>query len=161
MSGFSLSHLSDIVTQLTNKTGVADPILKIEPKDGTRLRFLNWVPTGESKGMPIFMDLRDANDNPLPVDTASLLMLKRPGDSSRIAMSVEEDNLAAWNALTIAEQRNEENIDAVKVELEADAVNIRDIDEAYLVITSSTQIDWSNSEMYVPRQAVQKLPTQG
>ncbi|WP_459194714.1 hypothetical protein [Halosimplex sp. J119] len=156
----SLSHLSDEVTQQNNAVGQLSPILTIEPENGTRLRFLDSVPTGEARGLPIIADLQ-ATEGPLPTDTELIFRVVRPTDDSPVAVSVKEDNIAAWNGLSTKEQRNEENIDAVKVRMNGNAVNVRDKDVLRAEVRSSKQIDWSNSEFYIPREGVEEKPFSG
>jgi hypothetical protein len=159
--GKSLSNLSSIATEKTNTTGETTPILEVDPTDGTLIRLLNMVSTGNSKGLPIFAKLKDSNDNDLPTDTKLILRVQRPTDDEPVTVSVAEDNIAPWNNLTTAEQRNEENIDAVKVVLKGRAVNIRDADLLTVELNSSTQIDWSNSELYFAREGVEERSFEG
>lgn len=159
--GRSVSHLSDVATQQTNVTGQLTPILEIDPENGTLLRFLNKVSQGDAVGIPIITDLRDANGNPLPTDTELLFRVDRPTDDDPRAVSVKEPNIASWNSLSTAEQRNEDNIDSTKVELKGAAVNIRDKDTLRIEVNSSAQIDWSQSELYFIREAVEELPFDG
>jgi len=161
MSSKSLNYLSSEATQETNTTGVTTPILTVDPDDGTLIKLLNRVETGAGEGLPIFADLRDSSDNPLPTSTDMVLRVKRPTDDEPVAVSVKEDNIATYNQLTISEQRNTDNIDAVKHELKGPAINIRDKDVLRFEIESSVQIDWSNSELYVYRQGVQELAFDG
>lgn len=159
--GKSLSHLSTQATQETNVAGKTDPILTVDPSDGTLLRFLNRVPTGSSEGIPVIMKLRDTNGNLLPADTKLIFRVLRPTDDEPVSVSVAEDNIAAWNGLSTSEQRNEENIDAVKVELKGEAINVRDKDTFRVEIDSSAQIDWANSELYFVREGIEELPFEG
>jgi hypothetical protein len=145
MAKKSLSHLSDIATQETNTTGVTTPILTVDPTDGTRLRFLQMVLGGV--GLPVHMDLRDSADNALPDDTELIFRVDLPTSDEPIAVSVRQDNIAAWNKLIVSEQQNEENRDAVRVELKDDIVNVRYKDTFRIEVNSSAQIDWSNSEL--------------
>jgi len=161
MSSKEVSHLSDIASQETNTTGQMDTILAIDPDSGTRLRLSNQIPTGSASGLAIFFKLRDNNSNALPTDTEFLLRAERPTDDTPVAVSTKEDNIAAWNALDISDQRDQDNIDAVKVELKGSAVNIRDKDELLVSVNSSVQVDWSNSELYIVRQGVDELPFEG
>lgn len=158
--GRSVSHLSSVTTQETNSTGQLTPILEINPENGTLLKFLNRVSQGRAEGIPVIQDLRDANDNPLPTDTEYLFRVVRPTDDSPVAVSVKEPNIASWNSLSTAEQRNEDNIDSTKVELKGN-INVRDKDVLRVEVNSSAQIDWSNSELYFIREAVQELPFDG
>jgi len=158
MSTRTLNHTSDIATQRTNTPGEMTSILEIEPDDGTLIRLLNLVAIGAAEGIPIFADLNDSNDNDLPTDTELMLMAERPTDDTPVAVSVKEDNIASRNQLTIANQRDRDNIDAVKHELRGGRVNIRDKDILYVMVDSAAQIDWSNSEMYFAREGVRELP---
>jgi len=159
--GKSISHLSDVVTQRTNDVGVTTPILEINPENGTRLRFLDAVPTGASRGLPVIAKFRDSNNNKLPTDTELIFRVMRPTDDSPVAVSVQEDNIAAWNGLSTEKQRNEENIDSVKVRMNGQAVNVRDRDTLRVELDCSKEIDWSNSEFYIVREGVEELPFSG
>lgn len=156
-----LSHLSAIATQTTNTTGHLDPILEVDPEDGTLLKVRNHVGQGKTKGIPIIAKLKDVNGNPLPADTKLIFRVVRPTDESPVAVSVKEDNIASWNGLTTAEQRNEENIDAVKVVLKGGSINIRDKDTLRVDVKSSAQIDWANSELYFVNEGVDIVPFDG
>lgn len=157
----SLSHLSSEATQKTNTTGVTTPILEVDPDSGTLIRLLNKVSTGEAPGLPVIAKLQDTNGNDLPTDTKLILRVLRPTDDEPQPVSVAEDNIAAWNGLTTAEQRNEENIDSVKLRLKGDRINIRDKDTLRVEVDSSTAIDWANSELYFVREGVQERPFEG
>lgn len=159
--GKSLSHLSDEVTKQTNVAGVTTPILGVQPEDGTMLRLLNGVSTGDAAGLPVIQKLHDSNGNDLPTDTEYIFRVERPTDDEPISVSVKEDNIAAWNGLSTSEQRNEENIDAVKIELKGQTINVRDKDVLTVEINSSAQIDWSNSEWYLVREGVEERPFEG
>lgn len=158
--GKSLSHLAGnaLTTQEANTTGVLTSILSIDPEDGTFLQFHNRVSTGDAAGLPVFMDLRDASGNQLPTDTELLIRVERPEDDEPTAVTVAENNIAAWNDMTTKEQRHSDNIDAVKLELKSSSVNVRDKDEMTVEINSSAQIDWANSELYFAREAVDEFP---
>lgn len=161
MAQKSVSHLADEAVQATNAVGILTPILEIEPEDGTLLRLLNRVSNGDAPGLPIYADLRDSNDAPLPTDTTLILRAVRPTDDDPTAVSVAEKHIAPWNDLTTAEQRDEDNIDSVKIELVGDRVNIRDKDVLRVDIESSAEIDWSNSEFYFAREGVEEHPFEG
>jgi hypothetical protein len=161
MSTKSLSYLSDIVTQEQNRTGITSPILVVDPDDGTLIRLLNDHPTADSEGLPIFADFRDGGDNPLPTDTKLILRAVRPTDDEPTAVSVAETNIAPWNNLSVAEQRNEENIDAVTIELKGDRINIRDKDILRVELDSAAQVDWTNSQFYFARKSIRELDFDG
>lgn len=105
-------------------------------------------------------DLRDSGDTALPVDTEIILRVERAEDDEPNAVSVAEGNISAWNDLTTKEQRDSDNIDAVKIELLDSNVNVRDSDTFSVDIVSSTAIDWSNSELYFVREAVDEHPSE-
>lgn len=157
----SLSHLSSESTQQTNTTGVTTPILEVDPDSGTLIRLLNKVETGEEVGLPIFAKFQDTNGNNLPTDTKFILRVLRPTDDEPTPVAVAEDNIAPWNGLTTQEQRNEENIDSVKIRLKGDRVNVRDKDTLRVEVNSSAAIDWANSELYFARAGVQERPFEG
>lgn len=159
MSQKSLSHLSGEATQQTNTTGVMTPILEIDPDDGTMIRLLQMVLSG--RGLPVYQDLRDGSDNQLPDDTEYLLRVTRPTDDDPVAVSTKEDNIAAWNKLTTAEQQNDENRDAVRLELKGERINVRYKDTLEVAVNASAQIDWSNSELYFERQGVEEVAFDG
>ena len=161
MARKQLSHLSDEATQENNTAGVTTPILTATPDQGTAFRLLAAVSVGKAAGLPIYFDLRDSNDDPLPVDTSFVLRVLRPTDDEPVTVSVKEDNIAPWNNLSVAEQRNEDNVDAVKIELKGDRVNVRDKDTLRFELESSVVIDWSNSELYVEREGVIEQPFDG
>jgi len=161
MGARSISNGADIATEETNMTGVSTTILEIDPDSGTLIKLLNNFPTGDSAGLPLFFKLNDSNDDPLPTDTSLVLTVLRPTDDEPVAVAQAESNIAAWNQLSISEQRNSDNIDSVKIELNGDAINVRDKDFLRVQIDASAQIDWSNSEFYIPRQAVRELPFEG
>lgn len=158
MSNQTISHLSDIATQKQNVAGVTTPILEIEPSDGTILSLLNRVPQGSAEGLPVFFELYDSDGNPLPVDTDLIFRAVRPEDDEPTTVSVKETNISPWDTQKIAEQRNEENIDSVKIELKGDRVNIRDVDQLRVEINSQAQVDWSNpdSQLYLARKGVER-----
>ena len=161
MSSRTLSYLSEEATQEQNTADVLTPALVIQPENGELLRFLNDVPTGDSDGLPIFADFRDSNGNPLNTSTTLLLRAIRPGMDEPTAVSVAQTNIAPWNRLDIGDQRNEENIDAVKVELKGDRVNIRDKDILRVDLEGPDVIDWTNSEFYFARKGVTREAYQG
>lgn len=163
MAQKSLSHLSDIATQETNVANELTPILTFDPSNGTMLRLLNRVSTGEAPGLPMFARLVDNAGNDIATDSRLLLRVVRPTDDAPVSVSVAEDNVAAWNGMTIKEQRNEENIDSVKIELKGERINIRDKDVLRVEVESADVVDWGagNSELYFAREGVQELPFSG
>ncbi|WP_340101221.1 hypothetical protein [Salinibaculum salinum] len=161
MSQKTLSHLSDEVTQEQNQTGITSPVLVVDPEDGTLIHLHNRVSSGDAVGLPIFGKFRDSDGNPLPTDTKLVLRALRPTDHEPVVVAVAESNISPWNQLSTSEQRNEENIDQVKIELKGDHINIRDKDFLRIEMESDTQIDWSNSELYFARNGVSEHPFEG
>jgi hypothetical protein len=162
MGARSVSYQDSIATQNINTTGVTTSILDVDPEGGTRLKLVenaDSIPGGP--GLPIFAKFKDSNDNDLPTDTELVLRVDRPTDDEPITVAQKEFNIASWNQLSIKDQRNSEKIDSVKLELNGSAVNVRDKDTLSIEINGSTKIDWSNSELYIPRAAVRELPFEG
>jgi len=146
---------------------VPTPILEITPERGQFLRFLNRVARGEEAGMPIYMDLRDSNGDPLPTNSSLFLAIEPSGHETTMRVSEALKNISQYNQLTVNEQRNVDNVDSVKVELQkpeglpnggqsTSKIDVRDIDTAYLLLDSSAQVDWSQSEVYIDSNAVEK-----
>lgn len=162
-----LSNISDEATERTNVVDVMSPILEFQPDDGLGLVILGMVAQGDENGFPVYLDLRDANDDPLPVDTSVSFQYKAPSADDRTTVTDVHDHIRSYNSLTIDEQQNVENIDQVKHVLkgteellekgETPTVQIRDIDRFFLSINASTQIDWTNSRAYIDRNAVRQV----
>ncbi|WP_255198012.1 hypothetical protein [Halorarius litoreus] len=153
-----VTHLSEYATQQQNVTGQPTTVLDYQPEDGTRLQIKNKVAKGDEEGVPIYMDLRDSGDNPLPNDTEVILEVDVPSRSKTLAVSEKLENIAPWNAIALGDQRNEENVDAVKVELEGAVINVRYFDVLSVIVTSSAQVDWANSEFYMDGKATRTVP---
>lgn len=149
---------SDYVTTETNTTGQLDPVVEIQPDDGVGLIISNAVDVGQKReGFPIYLDLRDSNDNALPLDTRVAVGYEKPTDDSSNVVSIPFSNISTYRKKTISEQQDRENVDAVKHELKASQLEVRDIDKAYILVESSTKIDHSNSEIYVDADAVDEV----
>lgn len=161
MSKKTVSHLSDIAEQAENVPDVTTPILTIEPDDGTLLKFHNNVESGDETGLPVFFRLYNEEGEPLPTDTKFVLRALRPGDDEPITVSTKESHIASWNQLDLPEQQEKDNIDSVKIELEADRINIRDKDELRVEINSDEAVSWDHSELYFYRDGVTELPFSG
>lgn len=166
-----LSNFSDIATEMTNVPAADElsPILKISPEEGLALLIKGMVETGSAKGVPIYADLRDSNDDQLPTDTSIALQYKQKGSDDRQTVSHVQDHIRSYNTLDVDAQQNEENIDAVKHVLKGTEealdegvmpkIGVRHIDNFYISINSSTKIDWANSRIYVDRNAVSEFST--
>jgi hypothetical protein len=143
------------------------PILEITPERGQFLRFLNNVAQGDQGGMPVYMDLRDSNGDKLPTSTSLYFAVEPSGHESTMKVSEVLKNISQYVKLGISEQRNVDNIDSVKIELQApenapnggdsvSKVDVRDIDTLYLMCDSPAQIDWAQSEVYIESNAVEQ-----
>ena len=163
-----LSNASDIATELTNVVDVMSPILDFQPKDGLALIIKGIVQQGEEVGIPIYADLKDVDGNPLPTgETTVALQFKAPGDDDRTTVSHPLTNIRAYNTLSISEQQNVEHIDAVKHTLKGtqEAVDAGKMprlgfnyrQHAYVSIKCPKQIDWTQSSLYIDRNAVEQV----
>jgi hypothetical protein len=146
---------------------VPTPILEITPERGQFLRFLNNVAQGDQGGMPVYMDLRDSNGDKLPTSTSLYFAVEPSGHESAMKVSEVLKNISQYVKLGISEQRNVDNIDSAKIELQAPEnapnggdsvpkVDVRDIDTLYLMCDSPAQIDWAQSEVYIESNAVEQ-----
>lgn len=161
---------SDHVSTETNQTGQFDSILEISPEsDGVGLILQNFVDKGDQRlGFPVYADLRDSNDDPLPTNSRVAFAYQAPTDESWTIVSKPFGNIKTYRTKDIGAQQDRENIDQVKHQLEAppgkrpiDAtLEIRDVDQAFVLLESSTQIDWSNSEFYIAQDAVEEVDTE-
>lgn len=154
----SISNISDVTTERTNTVGVLTPILEIDPEDGTSIVLINAVERGQqSAGIPIIADLRDGANDPLPEDTRVAVEFERPNDDNPTVVSIPFEDIRPYNTLSISDQQNEEYIDRIKHRLKGSALEIEDVDSAYISIESSAQIDWANSQLQVVPEAVEEV----
>jgi hypothetical protein len=156
-------NTSDVVETKTNVSGQTTPIVRVTPERGTWLRLLNRVPTGDARGLPVYMKLRDSNGDPLPTNTAVQFRLLIAGQSESVKVSQEVDTITEWETLSFSKQKNSEHIDAVKMLLTepeiqggepVENVDFRDIDELQFAITSAAQWDPSKSRFYIDDKAI-------
>ncbi|MBX0322470.1 hypothetical protein EGH21_05440 [Halomicroarcula sp. F13] len=156
------------VSQNAPSSPVPTPILEIDPNRGQFLRFFNKVAKGAAQGIPIYLDLRDSNDDPLPVNTTLYFAIKPNGHTTNILVSEVVESIDQYVTLSISEQRNVDNIDAAKLTLQfpethpekagdpTEFVDVRDIDQLFLFCDSQAQVDWSNSSAYIESDAVEQ-----
>ncbi|MFC7140028.1 hypothetical protein ACFQMA_09300 [Halosimplex aquaticum] len=156
-------NTAEHVTTEQNIVGTDDVVLRVDPERGTFLRLLNQVPQGSGEGIPHYLDLRDANGDPLPPQTAFEWRLKVAGQSQALKVSEEVDNIGDWLQLSLQQQRHNDHVDSTKVGLRNPEANgggpraqldVRDIDELQFVLTCPTNIDWSQSTAYVESNAL-------
>jgi hypothetical protein len=152
----TLSNVSSEATEETNTQGELTPILEVSPDDGRVIRIQGRVPQGKAVGVPIYADLRDSNDDPLPLDTEIALAYRAPGARTFEVVTERKDNIRPYRQLAVKEQQNTEHIDAVKFQLKdgAAALDVRDIDDLLVVVEASANIDWGNSRLYFEEKGV-------
>jgi len=133
----------------TNVPGQMTDILAFSPIDGIHLTLHN-----RGGGIPIQLDLRDANDDPLPLDTKLEIVYDAPHLQRPQTVSETLGNIGTYNRLSIKEQQNEDYIEQTRIALNGGKLEIRSIDEVSIAVLSSEQIDWSNSRAYVAKENV-------
>ena len=132
--------------QQTNVPGQMTDILAFSPIDGIHLTLLN-----RGGGIPFQMDLRDGNDDPLPLDTTLEIVYDAPHLQRPQTVSETLGNIGTYNRLSIKEQQNEDYVEQTRIELNGAKLEIRSIDWVSIAVNSSEQIDWSNSRIYVDK----------
>lgn len=157
---------SENVTVEANQTGVFSPILRADPDRGTLVRLANSVRAGSEPGVPVFADFRDSNGDKLPVNSAFRFSVDVAGERQARIVSEEVDNIGAYNRLTLAEQQEEDNIDATKVRLKRPkgsvrnmppAIRFRDVDEFRVELRSSVAVDPANLDFVIDRSATEEV----
>lgn len=136
-------------TEKTNVPGQMTNILEFQPIDGMVLSLSN-----RGGGIPFQMDLRDANDDPLPLDTNVEIVYEAPHLQRPQTVSEQLANIGTYNRLSIKEQQNEDYVEQTRIALNGQKLVVRDIDIASVAIESSQEIDWSNSRIYVDKDNV-------
>ncbi|QSG06465.1 hypothetical protein [Halapricum desulfuricans] len=161
---------SDLVTTKTNVVNQMTPILQISPDRGNAIRILNTVARGQSIGVPVYMKLKDANGDDLPVDTSLQWEFSPSNSDQRYKISRRLSNIAQYNNNTIAQQTDVDRIDTFKQVLTepefrgsspVDFFQWTDIEDVYVSIKSSAQIDHSESKFEVEPSAVEGPFTRG
>jgi len=159
---------ADVVTVFQNSPASPrpTPILSVDPEQGTFLRFLNQVAKGSEEGIPVYADLRDSNGDPLPLNTTLFIEIEPAGMETALKVSETLKTIQPYQTLSISDQRDEDNVDAVKITLEAPEtssetgavpkIDVRDIDTLTVSIDSAAQIDWSQSQFYFESNAVEQ-----
>ena len=153
----TISNVSTEATEELNVTGELTPILRVQPEDGLALIFKNSVNRGDEAGIPLAANLEDSNGNDLPLDSDLALAYKQPGDTRETVVSETRDDIEPYRALSLAQQRKEDFIDATKIELNGARLVVRDIDELLVLLDSSAQIDYSNSRLSFNEKAVEEV----
>jgi len=149
----TLSNLGTRQVEATEKTNVVDQptsVLGFSPIDGMVLDISNMG----GAGFPIQTKLRDANGDPLPLDTEVTFRWDAPHLDQPQVVSYKLSNIGTFRRLSIKEQQNEEYRDRTRVELKGSSLVIEDIESLEVFLESSEQIDWGNSEFYFDDKAV-------
>ena len=163
-------NASDLVTKKTNVVGQMTPILHISPDRGNAIRILNMVSRGQSIGVPVYMKLKDSNGDDLPVDTSLQWEFSPSNSDQTYKISRRLSNIAQYNNNSIAEQTDVDRIDTFKQTLTepefrgsspVQHFEWTDIEDVYVSIKSSAQIDHSESQFEVEPSAVQGPFTRG
>lgn len=161
---------SDLVTKKTNVVDQMTPILQVSPDRGNAVRVLNMVARGQATGVPVYMKLKDSNGNDMPVDTALQWEFSPSNTDSRYKISRRLSNIAQYNNNTIAKQTDVDRIDTFKQVLTepefrgsspVQHFQWSDIEDVFVSIKSSAQIDWSQSKFEVEPSAVEGPFTRG
>ena len=153
----ALGDVSKYVTTQTNTTDQLTPVLTISPKDGVGVLIRNAVAMGDKAGLPIYGKFLDSNGNPLPANTRVAIGYKAPTDETIQVVSDPKSNIGSYIKNSVSDQQDERKVDAVKHQLKGSKLEVRDIDEAYILIDSSTQIDHSQSEIYFEESALAEV----
>lgn len=119
-------------TEKTNVPGQMTDILAFQPIDGMPLTLSN-----RGDGIPFQMDLRDANDDPLPLDTKLEIVYDAPHFQRPQTVSETLTNIGTYNRLSIAEQQNGDYVEQTRISLNGSGLEIRDIDTVSVAIESS------------------------
>ena len=153
----ALGSTSEYVTTEQNSPGRLTPALAISPESGVGLRITNRVEMGEKRGIPIYMKLVDVDGNPMPIDTEVAVGYEAPTDSNVQVVSDKLDTIQTYRKKDIDQQQDSNNIDSVKHILNAKALDVRDVDNAYILIDSDVEIDHAASEIYIEQSAVSEV----
>jgi len=142
------------------------PVFEVDPDRGLFIRIANRVASGQELGVPVYMKLRDSNNNDLPASTSAFWTMTVQGQEQAHKVSAKRATMQHYLSNTITQQRDKDNIDAAKFVLQrpetgptsepVNSLQIRDVDTFRLEIDSSATIDWSNSELYIDTNATTK-----
>jgi len=152
----NLSNVSDIAEEKTNIPGTKSPILTIRPKDGTGIVIDGMVGNGEQPGFPLYGGLYAQDGSEMPLGTELALQFESPGDDDPQTVTHPFSNIRPYRTLSINEQTNDEQVDAVKhvikgseqalAEGEMPRIAVGHLDELHVVATSGKQVDWSHPD---------------
>ncbi|DAC85270.1 hypothetical protein [Natrinema versiforme] len=153
----ALGDTSKYVTTETNVPDQLTPVLSINPKDGVGVLIRNMVEVGDKAGLPIYGKFRDGDGNPLPANTRVAIGYQAPTDESIQVVSDPKATIASYIKNSVSDQQDDRRVDAVKHQLKGGGLEVRDIDEAFLLIDSTEQLDHSQSEIYLEESALAEV----
>lgn len=133
-------------TQRQNAQGQLTSILDLSPVDGIVLQLETMF--------PLAMKLRDAQDEQLPQDTTVAVRYDAPSLDQPKVVSFLLEHIQVYRTLSIKEQQEADYRDRTRVELKGESLTVRDIDTMEIAIESDAQIDWTNSRLYIDKDAV-------
>jgi hypothetical protein len=160
-------NTTDEISTSTNTTGVMDAIITLQADRGTWIRVLNHVAKGSESGLPVYMDLRDSNDDPLPAPTECQLGAKEAGMTQFFKVSARKRGISHWINQSIQDQQHSDYVDASKIPLEypenhpesgqeRDHIDITHTDKLAFMVNASTQWDPNNSRFHFDSNAVEQ-----
>lgn len=155
MTGETLSNAHKYAEELTVEANELEPFLAFQPEDGVRLQIRNLIEGGDV-GVPIYARFRDANNDPLPINSTLTWMGRKPGDEQWTVIGKTRDNIQPWVTLSLAEQQNSDNAGATVLALNGGqgAVHgVSDVEEIALAVESSAALDWANTQVYLDNKA--------
>lgn len=164
-----LSNASAIATEKQNIAGRESEILVIQPEDGTGIVINGMVNQGTEKGVPVYGTFYAQDGSEMPLDTTLAWKFEAPGDDDPTTVTFPISNIRPYRTMSIKEQQNEENIDAVKHVIKGTnqalandkmpQIGIGHLDELSLVAESSKVIDWTHPDtrVYLDRNAVTEV----
>lgn len=133
-------------TERQNAPGQLTSILDFSPVDGMVLEVRTLF--------ALAMKLRDSNGDQLPQDTKVVIRYDAPKFDQPQVVSFPLEHIQIYRTLSIKEQQEEDYRDRTLVELKGESLTTRDIDTMEIAIDCDTQIDWSNSRLYIDKNSV-------
>jgi hypothetical protein len=133
-------------TERQNAPGQLTSILDFSPTDGMVFELETLF--------ALALKLRDSNDNQLPQDTTVTVRYDAPHYDQPKIVSFPLENIQVFRTLSIKEQQEEDYRDRTRIELKGQSLTVRDVDTMEIAIESDTKVDWSNSRLYIDKDAV-------
>ncbi|ADB62825.1 hypothetical protein Htur_3974 (plasmid) [Haloterrigena turkmenica DSM 5511] len=151
--------LGDTLKYVSTETNIPDqltPVLSISPKDGVGVLIRNAVSVGDKIGLPIYGKFRDSNGNLLPEHSsrARLPGTDRREHPGRLGSEGHDRELHQEQRLRPAGRSEGRRRQAPA---QGQKLEVRDIDEAHILVDSSEQIDHVQSEIYFEETALAEM----